>query len=171
MVLNHTQQELLKQIVDVYIFDEELGNFDPRIAIIVLKSMIDNDTFNENRTILRQFNMIENVEFIRKIFSHKNPQNRCVSFLDDESQDSQIETITFRNFQGKIGTEQKGLLGLTCFNDETAEPVTKVDVVKFIQDRIELAMKGHLLRQRDFERCSIHGISFNCTEVYLSTRI
>jgi tetratricopeptide (TPR) repeat protein len=132
-MLNYTQQQILDAILDQTLLeDSDYQSLKAHEAIQVLESIIDDEKFNKNKSLLNSLNVLDIVLQIRRILKHECPQN-----VSQTHYDTKVGYVCYKDFYGKRIVEKKGLLGLTAKNDSTAEPVTKRDVVKYITDVIE----------------------------------
>jgi tetratricopeptide (TPR) repeat protein len=123
MVLNEKQHARLKQFMSNYLFNtENYVKLEPSDASIVLKSIIDDVTYNNESTRVQE-PMLSIVNHLRSIIHHQCPQD--------------------------VNIEENGVVdetnGLSQMNDNTADGITKSDVVRFITDSIE---KEILVQQR-----------------------
>jgi hypothetical protein len=149
MVLNYTQQQIMQVTLNQFLLeDDDYLNLEPSKAILVLSSIleINEDKYLENSELLEETNTITNVEFIRSILNHESPQN--VATTHYEAPDGYVR---YRNYHSEsIVYEKQGLLGLTARNDNSAEPVTKSDVTKFITDEVqrELSVQNRMIKQQ-----------------------
>ncbi len=78
------------------------------------------------------------VEQIRQVFAHPNPQNRSISnpYVGQEPGMALWFPDGVDHIASNLHREPLGLLSLSAINDGTAEPVTKADVTEYITNEI-----------------------------------
>src|SRR5262249_49473808 len=84
-----------------------------------------------------QNNVYSSIYAIRRILFHPCPQNRTTGVGMPLGSD----LIFYKNAQGVVGFEQKGLLCLTAQNDDTAATVTKEAVVFYIYKMAQVTLR------------------------------
>jgi hypothetical protein len=142
MVLNHTQRNTLAVTLDPY-FETLREITDPNEAKSILGALLDKDQYNDENIqyLIHKNKVAEEAKLLHLIFLHPCPQNRTttnIHYDEEENPDWVVFKVTDpRTGTYKIMREPVGLLSLTAYNDDTAEPVTKRDVDLYLKERIE----------------------------------
>ncbi|MES2356148.1 MAG: hypothetical protein V4568_17440, partial [Pseudomonadota bacterium] len=143
MALNETQKNILEGTLNYLLGDvSEFNNKSHAYKVLELMSSPNSMSLSEKNK-LQQWDVLGEVEQIREILAHPNPQNRSVSYpyIGQEPGMALSYPYGAEHIEANLQREPLGLLGLTASNDDTALPVTKADVteyiIKEINNRIE----------------------------------
>jgi tetratricopeptide (TPR) repeat protein len=152
MVLNNTQQQIMKTIMNQhFIEDDDYLELPASTALLVLRSIIDDEVYRQNYHVLEETKQLPSIHQIRKMLNHEAPQNVMeTKYYAEEG------FVTYLNYEGTRVTEKQGLLGLSSRNDHSALPVTKQDVVNFIVEFIEneIAVQERILKHSNIDEIS-----------------
>jgi tetratricopeptide (TPR) repeat protein len=173
-MLNEIQQLVLQNLFKSYILSKissSSSQFDKLTCINILLSITNDTVFLQNYKIFERYSILENVQYFRDVFAHSCPQNVATSFVPD-TLESKSNLVKYKDpINGNIVTEQKGILGLTSLNDITAEPVTKEDVINYLQNVIEeeLASRGYQQGSSDVVDLDMHEVTNAVSEISFSS--
>jgi tetratricopeptide (TPR) repeat protein len=135
-MLNYTQQAILQAILNQLLFeDDDYLRLLPAHASIFLESVFNDSLYEKNYDWIQSINLLDNIVQLRRIINHDCPQNVCESIFEDNS--GYVVYMCNR----ELCSERQGLLALSTRNDDTAEGVTKRDVVKYINDCIQMELQ------------------------------
>lgn len=132
-MLNHIQCQLLAASLD-FLFQDIAECDNPEIANHALRAIQVDELYHAFQESFTIYNILESVNRLRAICQHPNPQNRAVGspYLGQTP-----GMVTWRDTRtSQICSESTGILGLTAQNDGITEPVTKLDVIKEIENLV-----------------------------------
>jgi hypothetical protein len=137
MALNGTQKSIIESVLSTYL--DNILMFNKSEALYALSVVYQEKISVDEQEILTKQNIWEDVLFINQILMHPCPQNRVVNYAYFGSSD--LDTIVYKDQNGKPAFEKKGLLGLTVWNDPNTTSVIKEDVVQYIHQLIDIAIE------------------------------
>lgn len=136
--LNGTQINIIDGTIEFSISSVlELDNIEHKVYVFncILALSLSEQQFAE----LIRLNLLDEVNFIRQILEHPNPQNRSENYpyYDRPSNPEMvIFQVMYSDGEFRPGFEPRGLLGLTARCDATFAPPTREHVVAHIRMRI-----------------------------------
>jgi hypothetical protein len=126
-MLNNIQKQLLTAAVE-HLFEAicDCEQFD--LSTKALQAIKDNNIYQVNRNLFIQYQLIEVVDELRRIYSHPCPQNRTTGnpYIGQE----QGMVVTRDHATGQIHREPIGILSLTAQHDKAIPLVTRLDVLQ-----------------------------------------
>ncbi|MDP1608480.1 MAG: hypothetical protein Q8L98_04095 [Chlamydiales bacterium] len=138
--INGTQKSIIEgTLIDILDHFQSMPS-----AVVALEAiqLIDKNELDEiERLFLKKHDLLDDIEFLRKIFQHPCPQNRAMgdyTAIDKPEGISEGQVYFWKNgFGTGVLSEPQGLLGLTARNDGTALPITKEATVQYIRTLID----------------------------------
>ncbi|MFN7038346.1 MAG: hypothetical protein ACK4OM_02080 [Alphaproteobacteria bacterium] len=146
-MLNSIQRNTLTEYSNDHL--EAFRELDPEISIKALVSITNDNLYNQSSEEFQYYNILENVDAIRLVFSHPFPQNRAASGVYLPNPEAGY--VYFYDDQRNIQKEPQGLFGLTGRNDTTASHVSRSDVISFFNLLIDAELEVQKIRLRDKE--------------------
>ena len=137
VALNGTQRNIIEGLLKDYI--DDILALNQSDAIKALQAVIAENVLAEEKALFEKQDIWADVAFIREILTHPCPQNRAVSYPYFGAP-SDPSMVVYKDSDGNVAFEQKGLLGLTARNDSTAPPVSKEAVVIYIHELVNTAI-------------------------------
>ena len=169
-MLNKTQQNILDATLQ-FLFENIEEEITPSFAIKAFETILD-DTLEEayslahrgqfhelysKETAFKAAGIFDSMKQIQDILKHPYPQNRSTGspYVGQEPGYAVYEPNGHGN---GIEKEPIGLLSLTGRNDNTAEPVTRDDVVQYVITKINDEVHKLTLRKQLHEACELDDL-------------
>lgn len=162
-MLNNTQRQILNVTFE-YFFDdivdelaEDKLKLSPseqlNLSSLGIAAITDDDIYKKKSEEFKKLGILGYIDDARKILIHPCPQNRStgspyLGSIGCDANGCKNGRVYYEpNGHGKgIKDEPQGILGLTGQNDNTAEPIGKVDVVQHVKLLVEAKM-GLLMKK------------------------
>jgi hypothetical protein len=127
--INKTQKNIIEATFNVW-FDE-IFKLNREHAIRALNIILQQAVSAGDIQFLNSVKIWPIIKDIRKIIDHPAPQNRSEDnpYLGRHSNPNMV---VFKNSQGNYAFEERGLLGLSARNDDTALAITKYATIEYI---------------------------------------
>jgi hypothetical protein len=147
-MLNALQRHLLDGTFS-FVFETLTEDVTPEVGLLALTAMKDTSVYKAQKQLFETQNLVDMIDQVRAIYAHPCPQNRStgafqVSLLGRE--------VAWRSADGRVCTEQRGLLGLTAQGDSTTPAVTKQDVVNYLDGQLAHYHEQLAARQQEVEQ-------------------
>jgi hypothetical protein len=156
--INGAQKNIIQGVFKFYLDDiAELGN---NLTIQVLRDLFLGSHSQEKISNYKRVGILDTINEIRSYTTHPCPQNRSTSCYDQADFIHPHGHVAYKNSEGRVMYEQKGLLSLTARNDDTAIPITKKATIEYIQNLVTAALEKHrLLHNRNTRKLDDDGMS------------
>jgi len=146
-MLNELQRQILTNFFNSYILFK-LSDLDETTAYHALCSITNDSIYYQHKYLFQRIGILEGIDYFRTILSHPFPQNVSVS-QEDVPSDS---VVKYRNFNGEVVIEPKGILGLSSLNDDSVkEPVMRRDVIQFVNQVVEKEREARVPTEQVFD--------------------
>lgn len=92
------------------------------------------DKYTRNKDNFKALGILEFIDQVKKIVEHDAPQNRANNYFEGETD---WDYVLYKDENDNAVKETKGILSLTAKNDKTTSPVTKSDVMSYLEAALQ----------------------------------
>ena len=136
-MLNNTQRSILDALIEQMIEDIQTS-LSPDLALRAINAVAEEEGAFAAHQEDFDDDILPTIKYFREIYHHEYPQNRAVG--DPNVRQNQPGFILYQpNGHGRgVVAERQGKLGLTAYNDNTVAPVTREDVIGYLDQQFQV---------------------------------